>query len=411
MEEILTKIGADKFQAIVTDNAAAMVKARNILHEKYENISVYGCVAHTLNLLIGDIPKMKTMSSIEGDAKAIVKEINKSHCLSATFKKIQVEKNETKISISLKLPVKTRWGSIIHCLKSLLDIKYDLKALAICESVEDIFMSKLYYLLNPIVEYITKLESDKPVLSKVPQCCYSLQNHFESAMLTNPLSKQEESELKEFFVKRKQMTIHPIHLAANILDPRFNGTHLTREEQIQGGEFIDDQVVSKYHDDSLDVLAELAQEGFYAKPYVLKSIQKLDPVTWWKGTCFGSNLGKIAIDILNMPASSTATERSFSTYGNIYTAKRNRLTAERAEKVTFIAHNLKLLEQKSKTFEHQEQDTSTTIIDQEPTTSQDPTVRMEMEHDAETETCSNTTDTDTSLENVEYLSINCLIQH
>ncbi|KAF2882968.1 hypothetical protein ILUMI_23196 [Ignelater luminosus] len=276
MEEILTEIGADKFQAIVTDNAAAMVKARNILHEKYENISVYGCVAHTLNLLIGNISKMKTMSSIEGDAKAIVKEINKSHILSATFKKIQVKKNETKISISLKLPVKTRWGSIIHGLKSLLDTKYALKALAVCESVEDILsksisklildeevfwvtVSKLYYLVNPTVEYITKLESDKPVLSQVPQCFYSLQNHFESAMLTNPFSKQEESELKEFFVKTKQMTIHPIHLAANILDPRFNGTHLTREEQIQGTEFIDAQVVSKYHDDSPDVLAELAQ--------------------------------------------------------------------------------------------------------------------------------------------------------
>ncbi|CAH2015265.1 unnamed protein product [Acanthoscelides obtectus] len=46
-----------------------------------------------------------------------------------------------------------------------------------------------------------------------------------------------------------------------------------------------------------------------------------------------------------MPASSAATERSFSIYGFIHSSRRNRLTAEGAGKVTFIAPNLKLLDQ------------------------------------------------------------------
>ncbi|CAH1112939.1 unnamed protein product [Psylliodes chrysocephalus] len=59
VEEVLIEIGPENFIILVTDNASAMVKARNIMHEKYKHISVYGCVAHTLNLLIEDIYKMR----------------------------------------------------------------------------------------------------------------------------------------------------------------------------------------------------------------------------------------------------------------------------------------------------------------------------------------------------------------
>jgi len=36
-------------------------------------------------------------------------------------------------------------------------------------------------------------------------------------------------------------------------------------------------------------------------------------------------------------------ERTFSSYGNIHTAKRNRLTNDRAGKLVYINHNLRLL--------------------------------------------------------------------
>lgn len=365
INEVLMEIGPNRFKAIVTDNASAMLKARSIIHEKYSFITTYGCAAHTLNLLIGDISKIKTMASIEGDTKAIIKEINNSHVLSATFRKIQVEKKGK--SISLKLPCKTRWGSIIHSLKSLLDTKYALKSLAVCEDTEDILnkrvsnlildetvfwvrISKLYELINPVVEYITKLESDKPTLSEVVECYKVLKNHFSKVLPTSPLTKQEEKDFLDCLSKRQDMSLQPIHYAANILNPRYNGVHLDMNEQILGTEFIDSQVTDKYGQgpESADVMAELSQyrskEGFYGKAYVIKTIEKVDPITWWKGTCFGSKLGSVAVDILSMPSTSAATERSFSTYGNIHSAKRNRLSVDRAGKLAFIAHNLKLLE-------------------------------------------------------------------
>jgi len=38
----------------------------------------------------------------------------------------------------------------------------------------------------------------------------------------------------------------------------------------------------------------------------MDSATKVEPIVWWKGTCFGSDLGKIAIIILGLPATSVA---------------------------------------------------------------------------------------------------------
>ena len=48
-------------------------------------------------------------------------------------------------------------------------------------------------------------------------------------------------------------------------------------------------------------------------------------------------------------------ERTFSNYGNVHTNKRNRLTTERAGRLTYVAHNLQL-DDESKPFQRREND-------------------------------------------------------
>jgi hypothetical protein len=95
------------------------------------------------------------------------------------------------------------------------------------------------------------------------------------------------------------------------------------------------------------VIAELAEyhskKGFFGKAFVLKSASVTEAAVWWKGVCYGSKLAKVAVSVLSMPPTSAATERSFSTYSIVHTAKRNRLTQKRAGNLSYIAHNLKLL--------------------------------------------------------------------
>ena len=66
-------------------------------------------------------------------------------------------------------------------------------------------------------------------------------------------------------------------------------------------------------------------------------------MTWWVGMFCGTELSSIAAHILSMPASTAATERSFSAYGNIHSIKRNRLTTTKAGKSAYVLHNLELL--------------------------------------------------------------------
>lgn len=53
-----------------------------------------------------------------------------------------------------------------------------------------------------------------------------------------------------------------------------------------------------------------------------------------RGTCV---LAEVAVKSLGAPVTSAATERTFSTFGWIHSKRRNRLTSERAAKLTYLA--------------------------------------------------------------------------
>ena len=145
--------------------------------------------------------------------------------------------------------------------------------------------------------------------------------------------------------KRSEMARRPIHFAANLLDPKRKGQNLKPNEYI-GAHTVISEVASKLDLNKDTVTEELAafvaEEGFWSMPFVRQSIEKIEnPTTWWKSVCKPTQLSKIATQILNLPCTSAATERSFSTHGWIHSARRNRLTAEKAAKITYIAHNLR----------------------------------------------------------------------
>lgn len=102
------------------------------------------------------------------------------------------------------------------------------------------------------------------------------------------------------------------------------------------------------------------KEGFFANSYVFKSVDRLSPTVWWKGTCFCLKLSVIALAILEMPPTTAATERTFSTQGFIHSSKRNRLTTDRAAQLTFISYNLKIMKRKdcNKYSSHKNNDNS-----------------------------------------------------
>lgn len=359
MLEIIKEIGSDKFVGVVTDNAANMKNAWTRIQEDAEcpHIVCYGCGAHGIQLLLGDVCNLPSATDILQKAKAIVKEVNNSHRLRSM---LSVQCTAMQCKQSLKMPVVTRWGSSIACLDSVLANKLSLRRLAIDEEAQSLLASapkssilsdvfwdqlvNLLELLRPVLKWITILEGDSPEIGATVEAFAELKDHFTTTLRKSPMTKKEEKQVLTILEDRKQFCLKTVHNAANLLDPRFNGKRLTEEAVIDACEYIC-MLSTRYNVSEGDVLADIAnyraKGGLWSKEFVWKSAQEVSPVVWWKGICSSRPLSKAAIDILSLPATSAACERSFSTYGNVHTARRNRMGNKTAMKLVYIAQNLK----------------------------------------------------------------------
>lgn len=369
ISETIDQLGLEKIMSIITDNARNMTASWNLLTEKYPNsmFSCYGCAAHILNLLIHDILKIKTYDSIAVKSKLIIKTIKKSHILNATLSSIQKKNFTNKREIkTLKLPVITRWGSIYTSLNSLLYNKKNLQELSISENVTNeianikvnilddevwLRIESLHEILSPLAKYITEIQTSKPIISRVVEIFYNMYSHFSNLL---NIKECDRNELLQLLEKRKTMAVGPLHFAANLLDPYFMGKNLNESEYIDALTFINKMATFLTTENELGtVMMEIAfyksKEGLFGKDFVWSSLKngKLSAVTWWKSICATTKLSKVAVEILNCPPSTAATERSFSTYGNVHTNKRNRLTNERAQKIVYVRQNLNITEQAS----------------------------------------------------------------
>jgi len=182
-------------------------------------------------------------------------------------------------------------------------------------------------LLQPVAQWITVIESDKPQLSLIARLFGELAIHFETT--STPLTKQQQKASIASLAARREFCLKNVHKAANLLDPRYIGKHLTEEDAVDACEFIANLAKCTDGISEDDVLADLAnyrsKSGLWSKPFIWSSCHKIEPLVWWTGMCSGRPLSVVATKILSLPPTSAACERSFSTYSNVHTAKRNRL--------------------------------------------------------------------------------------
>lgn len=138
----------------------------------------------------------------------------------------------------------------------------------------------------------------------------------------------------------------PIMLAAAILNPADMGSSLTPEQFMNGMEFIFESA-KKNGLNQESVMTQLTnfrnKLDIWNKDLVWVSCGNAKPTVWWKTFYGHTDIGNIAETILSTPLTSATTERSFSTSSHIHSKKKNRLTTDRAAKITYIAHNYKCM--------------------------------------------------------------------
>ncbi|KAB7503277.1 hypothetical protein Anas_05970 [Armadillidium nasatum] len=165
----------------------------------------------------------------------------------------------------------------------------------------------------------------------------------ENTSIVTPLFKKEEADFVDIVKKRMSFCISNIHLAANLLDPRYRGKDLSPTENVQAF-----QKVYNLSREMLDVDENKNWQIFPVRGASLSN--NVSSTAWWIGLCKHCEISKVASRILDLPAISAACERSFSAQANIHSKKRNRLTNEHAEKLLFVSHNLKLTETEQPEF-------------------------------------------------------------
>ena len=362
VEEIKAQCGKVVI-GLVTDNASNMKRAWNLLQDEYPEITCYGCAAHSLNLIFGDLTKLETLAQIVKNAKSIVKEFKSKHMLVDLLSKVQKEEN---VHISLKLPVKSRWGSTLICMDSVQKNKHVLRKLVVSEMSESTNLSRsikrvilddnfwetneaMVQLLNPLFIAITSLEADEPNLADVYKIYNGVETKMKEGLSSSPFATSEQLQVMDILAKRKDFCIHIVHKSAYLLDPRYHGMLLSDNDRVSAVEFICKLAETfafcdlSIDDDKIQENLALytAREGFYSKSFLWKNVEKISPTAWWKGFCSTQELSKIACKLLNLPSTTASVERSFSTYANIHTAKRNKLSNDKAKKLVFISQNIK----------------------------------------------------------------------
>ena len=128
-----------------------------------------------------------------------------------------------------------------------------------------------------------------------------------------------------------------------------SGRFLSGQQLAEGLQYIHTLAVHLPNVNENEVLENIAEfrsnTGYWQLKFVQEAAknERIPSITFWKGICTQFPLRIVAEAILAMPATSAATERSFSSYGGIHSKKRNRLTNKRAGMLTYVSHNLKLV--------------------------------------------------------------------
>lgn len=343
---LIEEYGSSKFQSLMT-NDVAVIEATHVLSVEYPHIVRYFCASHSLHQFLDDICELETVSSLVANLQAIVEELN----------------DLVLPPITIKSPNTKLWQIIFSCRKALVEKEAMLKALSIDKNVD--LSPKVRRLLNG-VDFWTKLNQLNSILelifqwirdvstetgiSLVVECFHELTASLDDSTVWDLFKTDDVMKIKQWLSEKRDMAVTKLHLSANILNPKYNGRHLSSEEQIEGSKYIEKIGGLIYeHDASAvnEMLCEMAkyrcQEGIFNESYVVKTLDQLSPEVWWKGSCFGLKLCAVAEHILLMPATIARIERS--TRFDVKRAMReNDISLEQATKLAFVNRNLKLLD-------------------------------------------------------------------
>lgn len=196
--DVAKEIGTQKWAALLTDNAPVMRKAWKIINNAYPLVFANGCGGHVGNLLMKRICDDENQSELLQKCIKIVKFINNHVRLHTQFQECQ---RLFAIKSGLTMPTPTRFNTQSTCSKNVLINKKAIMCLFedyedivdsfgkqdARDALKDIVMDHLFWkelkilnedIFEPIVRFISRLESNDSKLDHVYDQFIMLRSHF-----------------------------------------------------------------------------------------------------------------------------------------------------------------------------------------------------------------------------------------
>lgn len=375
--EVAKEIDFDKFVGVISDNCSTMQAMFTLLEKQYPTKFGNGCASHVLNLLVKDIAGQTAAKEIVASAVEVIKHINHHAKLKAAFDEARQKVQRVR---SLCIPVPTRWHSLIEALRRLYAARHVISELF--ETIpknwltEEVIatvglpsfwvdLNKLIKILEAPIALLTRFESDTCFIDEVYGGFLNLVRLYESE--TNQSDLIDNSTLASLTNDRWGFVNTEAHDYAFLLSPKNSqefknmpGTEMKdsvkRFKSYLGKYYTDKQQEEEAKKQFLTYLCEIQEE--------LDEEYNVPPMQYWKiyGKSKYGLIEPIATRLLSMPASSAASERIWSVYGQVQTKYRGALSNEKVEKLVYCRVNHVLRENPRK-IQHDKQESSDSDVE------------------------------------------------
>ncbi|CAB4444994.1 unnamed protein product [Rhizophagus irregularis] len=336
IEEVINKVGAKKFVAIVSDNGSNVAAARKIIANNYPNIINVRCIAHCVNLISTSIVKIDEVKYIVRCANILTKYFKNSTLGSSWLNEAIKSKNIE--GGGLKTYVETRWTTVYECVHSVWRLKDALTA----------------HILKPIKEAILMLERTYTTLADCYLYLLRIATFFKQ-MPMNDYRSLKNSCIKAFNERYKEFD-EDIYLLAFFLHPQYKGAgiHNTQFEHIQKTALNIWKNLGHKKTSGLELKAQLRKYLDQDNPYSAPYSNNDGPFQWWNLIIDGrSSLSRLAKIVFSITPHSASCERLFSALGWMFGKKRTNLNVQTIECMSKIyTHNIHSLSNSKRSLNH-----------------------------------------------------------
>ncbi|XP_062103487.1 uncharacterized protein LOC133814558 [Humulus lupulus] len=362
LDDVVEEIGEDIVIQVVTDNASAYKAAGRLLMEKRKSLYWTPCAAHCIDLMLEKIGELPQHKNALLKAKRVSNFIhNHQWVLSLTRKFAKKD---------LLRPAVTRFATAFLTLESMHQLKQPLQMMFVSKewsscawakkpegkAVKKIIMndntfwpSVVYSIktTKPLVNVLRIVDGERtPAMGFI----YGAMDEAKEKIAKN-LDGDVSSykEIWEIIDQKWEFQLHrDLHATAYYLNPRFRWSpNVSEHPEIKTGLYKCMDRLIKDQETYVKVDAQLDEykykRGLFGFRSSLTSYLTHPPVEWWDN--FGDEVPELksfATRVLGLTCSASACERNWSTFNQVHTKRRNRLSTKKMNSLVYIMYNKKL---------------------------------------------------------------------